>query len=227
DQGLGSEAFEIVELQEDAGFAMFEQLLELGHDLLVVAMLEQTRNADGGDTRLRVVEGNHWIPPGLGSSRLPSRLAVFVPNELHGKPRSNPQIFRRAPQNATLLSKAPRALHALGCQRASHGILSRMGQLKDDLASDGAERLETHTAWVFLRADRAFKVKKPVNFGFLDFTSLDKRRVACEAEVQLNARLAPDVYLGVVPIHRDASGRHHVRGSGELVDYAVEMKRLS
>jgi aminoglycoside phosphotransferase family enzyme/predicted kinase len=70
------------------------------------------------------------------------------------------------------------------------------------------------------------KVKKPVDFGFLDFTTLELRRQACEAEVALNRRLAPDVYLGVVPVTRTEHGPHTYGGQGEVVDYAVHMRRM-
>jgi hypothetical protein len=86
--------------------------------------------------------------------------------------------------------------------------------------------IETHISWVFRYATDVLKVKKPVDFGFLDFTTRDARREACEAEVRLNRRLAPDVYLGVVPITRSSEGRHAVDGPGEIVDYAVHMRRL-
>src|SRR5690242_6386053 len=71
---------------------------------------------------------------------------------------------------------------------------------------DGATRVElreTHISWVFLTDRQAYKLKKPVRFEFLDFSTLELRREACEAEVRLNRRLALDVYLGVLPIVRD------------------------
>lgn len=101
-----------------------------------------------------------------------------------------------------------------------------MGDLKTDLMRD-AELIETHTAWVFLHADRVYKVKKPVDFGFLNFTSRERRRTACEAEVELNARLAPSVYHRVVPVYRDAAGHHSLEPGQEVVDFAVEMQRLA
>jgi hypothetical protein len=84
----------------------------------------------------------------------------------------------------------------------------------------------THASWVFLVGDEAWKVKRPVDYGFLDFTTLDKRRFFCDAEVRLNRRLAPGVYLGVEPVRRDERGHSLVR-SGEIVDWAVRMRRLS
>jgi hypothetical protein len=88
------------------------------------------------------------------------------------------------------------------------------------------ELAQTHISLVFLAGDRVYKVKKPVNLGFLDYTTLDRRRRFCEEEVRLNRRLAPDVYLGVVPITRAPDGSLHVGGSGETVEVAVEMRRL-
>jgi aminoglycoside phosphotransferase family enzyme/predicted kinase len=101
-----------------------------------------------------------------------------------------------------------------------------MGTLKHDLCERGLDLIETHTAWVFLGPERVWKVKKPVDFGFLDFTTCERRKSACDAELALNNRLAPEVYRSVVPITRDANGHHAVAGRGEVVDYAVEMTRL-
>jgi len=78
---------------------------------------------------------------------------------------------------------------------------------------------------VFLAGDFAYKVKKPVDLGFLDFTTLERRRVDCEAEVRLNRRLAAGVYLGVVPIAIRAGG-FRVGDGGAAVEYAVRMERL-
>jgi aminoglycoside phosphotransferase family enzyme/predicted kinase len=84
---------------------------------------------------------------------------------------------------------------------------------------------QTHISAVFLAGPFAYKVKKPVNPGFLDFSSLEKRHHFCQEEVRLNRRLAPDVYLGVVPIVR-ADGGLRVEGAGEPVEWAVKMRRL-
>ncbi|HSN82788.1 MAG TPA: AAA family ATPase [Polyangiales bacterium] len=101
-----------------------------------------------------------------------------------------------------------------------------MGTLKTDLEAAGFELIETHISWVFLGRDEVFKVKRPVDLGFLDFTTLEKRREACDAEVRLNRRLAPQVYLGVVPVTLDDSGQHAIQGGGRVVDWAVHMRRL-
>ncbi|AKV01034.1 hypothetical protein AKJ09_07697 [Labilithrix luteola] len=85
---------------------------------------------------------------------------------------------------------------------------------------------ETHISWAFLTEGDVYKVKKPIDLGFLDFSTLEKRRRACEAEVVLNERLAASVYLGVVPVHRSSDGHHHLYPDGEVVDWAVHMLRL-
>jgi len=84
---------------------------------------------------------------------------------------------------------------------------------------------ETHISLVFLAGDYVFKVKKPVDFGFLNFTTLDRRHLFCEEEVRLNRRLTHGVYLGVVPI-TDTGLQLRVDGKGPVVEYAVKMRRL-
>ncbi len=83
----------------------------------------------------------------------------------------------------------------------------------------------THISWVFLTDHEVWKLKRPVDYGFLDYTTLDRRRHFCHEEVRLNRRLAPDVYLGVVPV-RLADGRHSFTSNGAIVDHAVRMRRL-
>jgi uncharacterized protein len=85
---------------------------------------------------------------------------------------------------------------------------------------------ETHISLLFFTGKHAYKVKKPVDFGFLDFTTLEKRKYYCEQEVTLNRRLAPALYLGVVKITRD-DNRLALDGKGEIVEYAVRMKQIS
>ncbi len=87
------------------------------------------------------------------------------------------------------------------------------------------EVIETHISLVFLTRKYVYKVKKPVDFGFLDFTSLDKRKYFCEQEVKLNRRLSPDIYLGVVEITFDRD-RISFNGKGQVEEYAVQMKRI-
>lgn len=85
---------------------------------------------------------------------------------------------------------------------------------------------ETHMSWVFLTADRVFKLKKPVLYPPLDFTTLERRRHFCAEEVRLNQRFTDDVYLGTIPLRLDANGRLSLAGTGEIVDHLVEMRRL-
>jgi aminoglycoside phosphotransferase family enzyme len=88
------------------------------------------------------------------------------------------------------------------------------------------ETVETHMSWVFLADGYAYKLKKPVCYDFLDFSTLDARRRDSEEEVRLNRRLAPDVYLGTVPLTLDAQGQLRLGGDGEIVDWLVRMRRL-
>src|SRR5262245_39385331 len=85
--------------------------------------------------------------------------------------------------------------------------------------------IETHISWVILAGDFAYKLRKPVNFGFLDFSTLERRRADCEAEVQLNRRLCPDLYLGVVDV-RERDGRLSFEAAGTPIEPAVRMRRL-
>ncbi|MCK4838596.1 MAG: hypothetical protein KAS94_07305 [Desulfobulbaceae bacterium] len=86
--------------------------------------------------------------------------------------------------------------------------------------------LQTHISYVFLTDDYVYKIKKSVDFGFLDFTSLAKRKYYCGEELRLNRRLCPDIYLEVVPI-KNRGGRFYVGGdSGKTVEYAVKMARM-
>ena len=88
------------------------------------------------------------------------------------------------------------------------------------------EAVETHMSWVFLTDAHAYKLKKPVRYDYLDFSTVEARRLDCEQEVRLNRRLAADVYLDVIPLVLDAGGRLGVGGPGEAVDWLVQMRRL-
>lgn len=90
-----------------------------------------------------------------------------------------------------------------------------------------AEIVETHISWVILTPDYAFKIKKPVGFHFLDFRTLYQREYSCREELRLNRRLAPQMYLDVLPIGRDVGGALRIGGEmAETFDYAVQMKRI-
>ena len=86
--------------------------------------------------------------------------------------------------------------------------------------------IQTHISFLFLTDTHVYKIKKPVDFGFLDFTTLEKRRFYCFEELRLNRRLSPDIYLGVVELRRDPDGRVAFNGKGEVIEYAVKMLRL-
>ena len=94
------------------------------------------------------------------------------------------------------------------------------------IAGKKIRRIDTHASTVFLAKDRALKVKRAVRFPFLDYSTLEKRKAACEAEIKVNAPYAPQIYRGVVPITRDAGGKLTVGGSGAAVEWAVEMARF-
>jgi uncharacterized protein len=102
-------------------------------------------------------------------------------------------------------------------------FLSRPGAYAHSV--DAVTLRETHMSWVFLAGDRVYKLKKPVRFPYLDFSTLDRREAACRAEVALNRRLAPDVYVGVAPLTLSSSGPS-IGGAGPIADWLVVMNRL-
>ncbi|MBT8134529.1 MAG: phosphotransferase, partial [Gammaproteobacteria bacterium] len=85
--------------------------------------------------------------------------------------------------------------------------------------------IETHISWVILTGDFAYKIKKPVDFGFLDFSTLDKRYDCCQQELHLNRRLAPVIYLDIVNI-TGSSEEPHISASGEAFEYAIKMAQF-
>ena len=87
------------------------------------------------------------------------------------------------------------------------------------------ELVETHISWVILTGQFVYKIKKPVNFGFLDFSTLEKRKQSCCEEIRLNSRTAPDVYLDVVSVSRSKSGVV-MEQAGDIFEYAVKMKQF-
>ncbi|WP_448044196.1 hypothetical protein [Bradyrhizobium liaoningense] len=91
---------------------------------------------------------------------------------------------------------------------------------------DRLQARETHMSWVFMNGARVYKLKKPVRFPYLDFSTSARRRTACLAEASLNRRLAPDVYLGVVPLTESPSG-YAIGGHGPVADWLVVMRRLN
>jgi aminoglycoside phosphotransferase family enzyme/predicted kinase len=87
------------------------------------------------------------------------------------------------------------------------------------------ELLETHISWVILTGDYVYKLKKPVNFGFLDFSTLEKRQFYCSEEVRLNKRLAPQIYLHTVAIN-GTEDHPNLDGPGPTIEYAVKMRQF-
>jgi hypothetical protein len=87
------------------------------------------------------------------------------------------------------------------------------------------EMVQTQMSFVFLTDEHVYKVKKPVDLGYLNYTTLEKRHGFCEKEVELNRRLCPEAYLGVVAITR-GRGSYSINGEGKTVEYAVKMRRL-
>ncbi len=100
--------------------------------------------------------------------------------------------------------------------------------LADPATHGGARvrRIDTHAASVFLAGERALKVKRAVRFPFLDYSTLANRKAACESELAVNASYAPQIYRGVVPITRESGGRLAIGGSGETIEWAVDMRRF-
>ena len=92
-------------------------------------------------------------------------------------------------------------------------------------ATQKIELVQTQMSFLFLAGDYVYKIKKPVNLGFLDYTTLEKRQFYCQKEVELNRRLCPDTYLGVVPIVPEGGG-FIIGAQAEGMEYAVKMRRL-
>lgn len=91
--------------------------------------------------------------------------------------------------------------------------------------TSGIRRINTHGAVVFLADGHAYKVKRAILYPFMDFSTLEKRKSACDAEIAVNREFAPDVYLGSVPITHDGKG-FHIDGPGDIVEWAVHMRRF-
>src|ERR1700722_15631871 len=100
--------------------------------------------------------------------------------------------------------------------------------LADPATYGGAsvKRIDTHAASVFLTKDRVLKIKRAVKFPFLDYSTLEKRKGACEAQPKANAPYAPGIYRGVIAITRDERGKLALNGGGAPVEWAVEMRRF-
>ncbi len=87
------------------------------------------------------------------------------------------------------------------------------------------ELIQTHVSYVFLTGDYAYKVKKPVNFGFLDYSTLEKREHFCRQELEMNKRGAPELYLEVLPVTQEGE-KLNLGGTGEVVEYVLKMRQF-
>jgi aminoglycoside phosphotransferase family enzyme/predicted kinase len=90
---------------------------------------------------------------------------------------------------------------------------------------DAFTLMETHISWILLTGDYVYKIKKPVNFGFLDYSTLDRRQHFCQEEVRLNRRLAPDLYLDVISVH-GSEDAPNLRGEGPAIEYMVKTRQF-
>jgi len=93
--------------------------------------------------------------------------------------------------------------------------------------TQGVSAIETHMSWVFLTDHFAYKLKKPVRFPFLDFSTVELRKHFCEEEIRLNRRLAPRVYIGTLPMTAAEGGAMSIAGTGPAIDWLVKMHRLN
>jgi hypothetical protein len=93
-------------------------------------------------------------------------------------------------------------------------------------ADEEVKRIDTHASVIFLAGNQAFKVKRRVRYPFLDYSTLEKRKAACEAELAVNRAFAPELYRGVVPITREGNGELALAGGGTPLEWAVEMARF-
>lgn len=98
--------------------------------------------------------------------------------------------------------------------------------LTDPAVRPHVRRIDTHAASVFLEGERALKIKRAVRFPYLDYSTLDKRKAACDQEMTINRQFAPQIYRRVVPITQDSQGSLSIDGEGTPVEFAIEMARF-
>ena len=113
-----------------------------------------------------------------------------------------------------------------GIERDQRAVIDFLADPATHGGVERIERFETHGNLVFLAGTEAFKIKRAVRFDYMDFSTLEKRRVACLREVEVNQRCGGDLYLGCVPIRRSSSGQLSFSGDGEIVEWAVKMRRF-
>lgn len=112
------------------------------------------------------------------------------------------------------------------CQEQEEVFAFLADPVTHGLKGEKVKRIHTHAAELFLAGELVYKVKRAVRYSFLDFSTLEARREACDKELRLNARTAADIYLGVSAICRQADGRLVLDGEGEPVEWAVRMRRF-
>ena len=112
----------------------------------------------------------------------------------------------------------------------SEGETKQQQHIFQELGDHGlhpqVKRIDTHASTLFLEGDRVLKIKRAVRYPFLDYSTLEKRKAACEEEIRINRVYAPQVYRRVTPITQNANGSIEIDGSGKPVEYAVEMNRF-
>lgn len=129
-----------------------------------------------------------------------------------------------APLQPSMPPELERSHDAWDAIEAKVEFLKRPASYPDKLRQ--IEAVETHMSWVFLTDNYAYKLKKPVRYEFLDFSTVDARHHDCDEEVRLNRRLARDVYIGTVPLMASERGDMRLGGEGTAVDWLVKMRRL-
>src|SRR5437764_4570754 len=141
-------------------------------------------------------------------SRKPTRsLPNCGPDKSWARPSSNPKNRERM---------------AVSTESEARGQENVFAFLTDPATHPYVHRIDTHAASVFLAGDRALKVKRAVRFPFLDYSTLEKRKAACQAELEVNQAFAPALYRRIVPINRAADGTLTLDASGTPVEWAVE-----
>src|ERR1700733_9368811 len=143
---------------------------------------------------------------------MPSPTTTAAPVKAFG------QITRSELQSMNDKTESQEQVFAFLVEPASHGCRMTRGQ--------AVRRIDTHAASVFLAGNRALKVKRAVRFPFLDYSTLAKRKEACQAELSVNAPFAPEIYCGIVSITREADGKLALDGNGKPIEWAVDMRRF-
>jgi len=216
-------------------FALAEQALESGRSVILdgTFYLERLRRAGAAVGRragasVFVVEVVSPVPVvkrrmdrRLRAARGPRPAAFMV----HGFIKKSYEPVRGRHFVVDTADPAAWRRHAASLANSMR-VVERQREVIDPLRRSRDMRLiQTHISWVLLDGAHAFKIKKPVRFSFVDYRTLDRRRRFCRKEVEVNSRLSPGLYDGVVPV-RERRGALSFGGPGRTVDYAVQMREL-